>query len=62
MLKDLVTRLLTSALSDVVKEGSINTESLKVGIWSGNFELTNLELKQDVLDALGLPVSLKYAR
>lgn len=62
MLTQLAIKLLSNVLAGFVKEECFSPDLLQVGIWSGHVELTNLELKEDILDLIGLPIGLRYAR
>lgn len=55
-------RLLLNVLVDVLGnyvEG-LNPENLKVGVWSGKIELSDLQLKRSALDGLNLPISISH--
>ena len=55
-------RLLLNVLVDVLGnyvEG-LNPENLKLGIWDGKIELSDLKLKRTALDGLNLPISVSH--
>lgn len=58
-LEDLVLTLLTKLLGSYITD--LTREKLRVGVWSGNVVLTDVELRADVLDAMCLPVRLQRA-
>jgi hypothetical protein len=62
LLVDLLAPILTDLLSGFIKPGSLSSDTLRIGIWSGNLTLTDVELNPDVLNALGLPIVLRYGR
>ncbi len=62
VLSQLLTPLLTKALGAFLKPECFQEDSLQVGLWRGHVELSNVCLKEDLLDLLGLPVTLRYAR
>ncbi|KAK6935064.1 Vacuolar protein sorting-associated protein 13-like, N-terminal domain [Dillenia turbinata] len=37
----------------------LNKEALKISVWQGDVELTNMQLKPEALNALKLPVKVK---
>ena len=51
-------KVLNSVLGDWVE--NLNSEQLKISVFSGVIELGDLKLKSDVLKLLGLPLELKY--
>ena len=51
---------LTGVLSDFVKKESF--ESLSGSLWYGTLILENAQLKESILDALGLPIALREGR
>ncbi|KAL5551261.1 hypothetical protein UlMin_001437, partial [Ulmus minor] len=57
MLEDQVASLLQSYLGNYVR--GLNKEALKISVWQGNVELTNMQLKPEALNALKLPVKVK---
>uniref|UniRef100_A0A2N9GNL4 Chorein N-terminal domain-containing protein n=1 Tax=Fagus sylvatica TaxID=28930 RepID=A0A2N9GNL4_FAGSY len=57
MLEDQVANLLQSYLGNYVR--GLNKEALKISVWQGNVELTNMQLKPEALNALKLPVKVK---
>ncbi|KYQ89086.1 vacuolar protein sorting-associated protein 13 family protein [Tieghemostelium lacteum] len=57
MFERLVADLLTRYLGEYIK--TLNTENLKIGIWSGNVSLENLELKKRALEKFNLPFTIK---
>eukprot|EP01113_Clastostelium_recurvatum_P051147 TRINITY_DN9869_c0_g1_i1.p1 TRINITY_DN9869_c0_g1~~TRINITY_DN9869_c0_g1_i1.p1 ORF type:complete len:314 (+),score=86.57 TRINITY_DN9869_c0_g1_i1:66-1007(+) len=57
MFEKFVADLLTTYLGDYIK--GLNTENLKIGIWSGDVVLDNLELKPRALEHLDLPFTVK---
>ncbi|XP_047340404.1 uncharacterized protein LOC124943990 [Impatiens glandulifera] len=57
MLEDQVAYLLQRYLGNYVK--GFNKEALKISVWKGNVELTNMQLKPEALNALKLPVKVK---
>lgn len=52
----LLTKLLGPYIADLTRE------KLRVGVWSGNVVLTDLALREDALDAMGLPMRLAGGR
>lgn len=56
-LEDLVLTLLTKLLRPYIAD--LTREKLRVGVWSGNVVLTDLKLREEALDTLGLPVRLR---
>jgi len=62
VLSNLLTHLLTKALGDYLKPGCFQEDSFRVGLWRGHVELFNVCLKDDILDLLGLPITLRFAR
>ncbi|XP_059641926.1 uncharacterized protein LOC132283907 [Cornus florida] len=57
MLEDQVANLLQRYLGNYVK--GLNKEALKISVWRGDVELTNMQLKPEALNALKLPVKVK---
>ncbi|KAM5573225.1 hypothetical protein ABKV19_012985 [Rosa sericea] len=57
MLEDQVANLLQRYLGNYVK--GLNKEALKISVWQGDVELTNMQLKPEALNALKLPVKVK---
>eukprot|EP01132_Coremiostelium_polycephalum_P004812 gene4812-5998_t len=57
MFEKLVAELLTRYLGQYIK--TLNTENLKIGIWSGDVSLENLELKKRALEKFNLPFTIK---
>ncbi|XP_010540792.1 PREDICTED: uncharacterized protein LOC104814451 [Tarenaya hassleriana] len=57
MLEDQVAYLLQRYLGNYVR--GLNKEALKISVWQGNVELTNMQLKPEALNALKLPVRVK---
>jgi hypothetical protein len=62
VLSQLLAPLLAKALGSFVKPECLEEDSLRVGIWRGHVQLSNLCLREDLLDLLGLPLTLRYAR
>lgn len=62
VLSHLLTPLLTSILGDYLQPACFQEDSLRVGLWRGHVELFNVCLKDDILDLLGLPITLRLAR
>lgn len=58
MLEGLVAGLLNRFLGMYVK--NFDPTQLKVGIWSGDVKLRNLELRREALDQLKLPLNVKH--
>ena len=56
MLEGLVAGLLNRFLGMYVK--NFDPAQLKVGIWSGDVKLRNLELRREALDQLKLPINV----
>ncbi|KAG1054811.1 hypothetical protein G6F43_003196 [Rhizopus delemar] len=56
MLESLVVNILNRFLKDYVS--NLNYDQLKIGIWKGEVNLSNLKLRKDALDKLDLPVSV----
>lgn len=54
MAKSLLLTVLVDVLGNYVE--GLTRENLKLGVWSGNVELSNLQLKASALDQLSLPV------
>ncbi|CAN6486850.1 unnamed protein product [Victoria cruziana] len=57
MLKDQVAFLLQKYLGNYVR--GLSAEALKISVWQGDVELTNMQLKPEALNALKLPVRVK---
>ncbi|XWS49634.1 hypothetical protein CRYUN_Cryun12cG0020000 [Craigia yunnanensis] len=57
MLEDQVANLLERYLGNYVR--GLNKEALKISVWQGDVELTNMQLKPEALNALKLPVKVK---
>ncbi|KAJ6427054.1 hypothetical protein OIU84_022618 [Salix udensis] len=57
MLEDQVASLLQRLLGNYVR--GFNKEALKISVWQGDVELTNMQLKPEALNALKLPVKVK---
>ncbi|ERN15489.1 uncharacterized protein LOC18443778 [Amborella trichopoda] len=57
MLKDQVAFLLQKYLGNYVR--GLSKEDLKISVWMGDVELTNMQLKPEALNALKLPVKVK---
>ncbi|KAL8529518.1 hypothetical protein ACS0TY_006808 [Phlomoides rotata] len=57
MLEDQVAYLLQRYLGNYVR--GLNKEALKISVWQGNVELSNMQLKPEALNALKLPVKVK---
>ncbi|XP_057487524.1 uncharacterized protein LOC130773593 isoform X2 [Actinidia eriantha] len=57
MLEDQVAYLLQRYLGNYVR--GLNKETLKISVWKGDVELTNMQLKPEALNALKLPVKVK---
>ncbi|OVA12725.1 Pleckstrin homology domain [Macleaya cordata] len=57
MLEDQVAFLLQKYLGNYVL--GLNKEALKISVWQGDVELTNMQLKPEALNALKLPVKVK---
>ncbi|KAH9321017.1 hypothetical protein KI387_015656, partial [Taxus chinensis] len=57
MLEDKVAFLLQKYLGNYVK--GLSKEALKISVWRGDVELTNMELRPEALNALKLPVKVK---
>lgn len=57
MLEDQVANLLQRYLGNYVI--GLNKEALKISVWQGDVELTNMQLKPEALNALKLPVRVK---
>ncbi|XP_057872719.2 uncharacterized protein LOC131078906 isoform X2 [Cryptomeria japonica] len=57
MLEDKVAFLLQKYLGNYVKD--LSKEDLKISVWRGDVELTNMELRPEALNALKLPVKVK---
>ncbi|XP_028077973.1 LOW QUALITY PROTEIN: uncharacterized protein LOC114279888 [Camellia sinensis] len=57
MLEDQVASLLQRYLGNYVR--GLNKEALKISVWKGDVELTNMQLKPEALNALKLPVKVK---
>ncbi|KAG0681927.1 hypothetical protein C6P41_004087, partial [Kluyveromyces marxianus] len=58
MLESLVSILLNRFLGAYVE--NFDPKQLNVGIWNGDVKLRNLRLRKDSLDALDLPVDVKF--
>ncbi|KAI9279983.1 hypothetical protein BY458DRAFT_470198 [Sporodiniella umbellata] len=56
MLESLVVNILNQFLKDYVS--NLNYDQLKIGIWNGEVNLSNLKLRKDALDKLDLPISV----
>lgn len=57
MLEDQVAYLLQKYLGNYVR--GLNKEALKISVWKGDVELTNMQLRPEALNALKLPVKVK---
>ncbi|XP_073111690.1 uncharacterized protein [Elaeis guineensis] len=57
MLEDQVAFLLQKYLGNYVR--GLNKEALKISVWKGDVELTNMQLRPEALNALKLPVKVK---
>ncbi|KAL6543920.1 hypothetical protein OROGR_010417 [Orobanche gracilis] len=57
MLEDQVAHLLQRYLGNYVR--GLNKEDLKISVWQGDVELTNMQLKPEALNALKLPLKVK---
>jgi vacuolar protein sorting-associated protein 13A/C len=57
MLEDQVAFLLQKYLGNYVR--GLNKEALKISVWRGDVELTNMQLKPEALNSLKLPVRVK---
>ncbi|KAI3710546.1 hypothetical protein L2E82_40329 [Cichorium intybus] len=57
MLEDQVAHLLQRYLGNYVR--GLSKEALKISVWQGDVELTNMQLKPEALNALKLPVRVK---
>ncbi|KAL7609935.1 hypothetical protein Lser_V15G10156 [Lactuca serriola] len=57
MLEDQVAHLLQRYLGNYVR--GLSKEALKISVWQGDVELTNMQLKPEALNALKLPVKVK---
>eukprot|EP00026_Physarum_polycephalum_P000021 Phypoly_transcript_00021.p1 GENE.Phypoly_transcript_00021~~Phypoly_transcript_00021.p1 ORF type:complete len:3252 (+),score=335.79 Phypoly_transcript_00021:281-10036(+) len=57
MFETIVADLLAKYLGNYIR--GLNTENLKIGIWSGNASLENLELAESALEYLNLPFTVK---
>ncbi|WOL09557.1 hypothetical protein Cni_G18310 [Canna indica] len=57
MLEDKVAYLLQKYLGNYVR--GLSKEALKISVWQGNVELTNMQLRPEALNALKLPVKVK---
>ena len=57
MFEELVSSLLSRYLGKWIKD--LNSEQLSLGIWEGNVELRQLEIKGDALNGLNLPICVK---
>lgn len=62
VLSQLLAPLVAKALGSFVKPECLEEDSLRVGIWRGHVQLSNLCLRDDLLDLLGLPLTLRFAR
>lgn len=62
VLSQLLAPLLAKALGSFVKPECLEEDSLRVGLWKGHVRLSNICLRDDLLDVLGLPITLRYAR
>ncbi|SCU96025.1 LAMI_0F04874g1_1 [Lachancea mirantina] len=58
MLESLAAGLLNRVLGAYVE--NFDSTQLNVGIWSGDVKLRNLKLRKESLDALDLPIDVKY--
>ncbi|GAB2263603.1 hypothetical protein Droror1_Dr00025737 [Drosera rotundifolia] len=57
MLEDQVAYLLQRYLGNYVR--GLSKEALKISVWKGDVELTNMQLKPEALNALQLPIRVK---
>jgi hypothetical protein len=62
VLSQILTPLLTKVLGDYLKPECFQEDTLRVGLWRGHVELFNVFFKEDVLDPLGLPLTLRFGR
>ncbi|SCW01107.1 LAFE_0D05226g1_1 [Lachancea fermentati] len=58
MLESLAANLLNRILGSYVE--NFDSKQLNVGIWSGDVKLKNLKLKKESLDALNLPIDVRF--
>jgi hypothetical protein len=57
MLEGVVSKLLNAHLGEFLE---LDPEALKLSVWSGNVNLSNLALKPNALDFLQLPIQIKH--
>jgi len=62
MLEKFATSVFTQVLGRFVKEDSFQQDSIRIGVWNGSLTLKNIELKTDILDNFGLPLTLRHGR
>lgn len=60
MFESLLERILIKILGNYVE--GIDANNLKIGIWSGNVVIQNVQIKKDVLNMLELPIELSFSR
>jgi vacuolar protein sorting-associated protein 13A/C len=58
MAKSLLLDVLVNVLGAYVD--GLSAENLRVGVWSGKVELSNLKLKSTALDTLNLPIRISH--
>jgi vacuolar protein sorting-associated protein 13A/C len=57
MFEKIVADILGSVLGPYIE--GLNAETLKLAVWSGNIQFSNLKVKKEVLDPLGVPFAIK---
>lgn len=57
MFEDIVSSLLSKYLGDYLE--GLSKKDLKISLWKGDVELTNLKVKTEALDFLNLPIQVK---
>lgn len=58
MAKKLLLDVLVNVLGNYVE--GLSSDNLRVGVWSGKVELSNLKLKSTALDTLNLPIKISH--
>ena len=62
VLSNLITPYIIRAIEGYLKPECIDNDTLRLGIWNGYVELSDVCLKEDIIDSLGLPFALRHAR
>jgi vacuolar protein sorting-associated protein 13A/C len=60
MFEQALAKLLHGILGELVEDGSILSERVQLGVWSGYVVLEQLVLRKSFLESLRMPISLHY--